>query len=135
MREADRVELQAAGVTAENFKDALKHTTETQVVLDDGVPLAMYGYVIYGKTIRFNFFATDECRRYWKTITRSARSYMRYHIEKNPHHRAILEVWEGHDAARRWLQRLGFVELKAYRYTAHGRMIYMEYRRRNLLSS
>ena len=127
LRDYDKVELQAAKFTRENIYEFLQANDETVCGLMNDVPVAIFGYVTTTATIRFNFFATNECKDYWKTITKSARSYMRWNIQKYPALRPIIEVWEKHLESRMWLKYLGFRETRAYRRTPYGKLIFVEY--------
>ena len=128
LREHDRIELTVVGVTRENAIERMSWCDETQIGSIDGVPLAVIGYVTTAATIRFNFFATDECDKHWLLITRMSKAYVQYNIKKHPHLRPIIEVWEGHSTSVRWLKLLGFKPTGAYRHTPFGKMLFVEYR-------
>lgn len=127
MREHDKVETEAFGFTKENAFRSLQTCNETVCGLKDDVPVAIFGFITTPGTIRFNFLATKDCEKYWLTITKIAKSYIKYNINNFPQLRPIIEVWEGHTVSRRWLKLFGFEETKAYRFTPKGKMIFMEY--------
>ena len=127
LREADKVELAVDGMTAENAFQYISHWNEAQCGLADGEPVAIFGYTQTAATIRFNFFCTPRADSFWKTITKTAKSYIKWNVRNFPQLRPVIEVWEGHTQSLRWLKHLGFKPTGAFRYTPHGKLIFVEY--------
>lgn len=128
MRDYDKVEMNIVGGTS-NAKawKIYKACDENIVGLVDNVPICLFGHTHTINTIRFNFISTDEVNKYWKQITKSARSYINWIMSQNPKKRGVIEVWEEHEPSRKWLKILGFRETNTFRNTIYGKTIFVEF--------
>ena len=131
LRDYDRQELEIFGYTDENAWQQVQNSDQAICGILNGEPVCVFGYSLTPTTIRFGFFGTDKIERYWKRITKGARSYLRFQMQQHPSHKPVIEVWEKHHQSRRWLRLLGFQESSTYRTTNKGRTIFLHFYKYN----
>lgn len=117
MREADRFEVMNARFSsnpadvAEELQAAMPMTIALYSLGLDTTPIALMGaWLVAPRVAGLQMIATDR----WPSIAHAATRFaMRQFIPKvlAPNvNRGECRCWAGHHVARRWMQRLGFVE-------------------------
>ena len=127
IRDHDRRELKLFG-----YPDAvpLAHLDQRVALVGrvDGVPVITFGLYEGERTVVVWAFATPEITKYWKSATQGARALLDWAQVEYPDRPILALVWDGHDASKRWLGRMGFEPTK-HRFRRDGEgMTWMELR-------